>query len=204
MNVEVEERVEAQKINNVTINVDKFVKRIMATKKVNVKEDEVRKVIETMKSYIDYFNSLDEFTSTIWSNNADISKVNILNEFKDFVIPAAVRIDATDIKCANLVRLNEVKSFGSFSDFINLNDQIRGLFKSDASSNVSSLADLKKSENLSSIIDRASVKKKVAYKSSPFVPVRLNYIADLFEDRYFNGTEDEVISDYIDTCVKFS
>lgn len=184
-----------QVVTPVTINVDKVVDRIMATKKVKISKNEVKETVEKYAAYVEYFNSLKELIEVVW-DNVPLERVQVLNELKDFVMPCAIRYDVTDRKTKDLLVRGTAAEYGSYEDFVNVTDTIRGYFKADASSNVTSLSALKKAVNLNDIISRCCVDGKVAYYGAPFVPVHIEGIKSLFESRYFNSTIKEVMSDY--------
>jgi hypothetical protein len=154
-----------------------------------------------MYEFISYFNSLDEYDNSVF-NNIPLQDVKVLNEFADFITPSAVRFDTADLRSKNLVITEIVKdAHYDYGEYINLCDIIRGLFKKDATSDVSSLADLKKSQSLTSVIDRASNMidgtHLVNYGTQMYYPIRLKDISTLYENRHFNANESDLVSDYL-------
>lgn len=175
--------------------------KVKSQKKISVSDVEI---IQTMEKFYDifrYFNSLDEYSTFVF-NNANINDVKLPKEFEDFIIPAAVRFDPTDLRSKNLVlKDKEMAAPMSYLEYVNLCDTFRGYFKKDASNDMVSLTDLKKSQTLSSIIDRASNvvndEYSVNYGTQVYYPIRLQNITLLYEDRHFNATESDLMSDYL-------
>lgn len=190
---------------NVLPAVDQMVSKISAQKKISVSQTNIKENVVKMWSYIKYFNSIDEHTQSLFNNATDIELVKIPKEFKDFIVPAAVRFDPADLRSSNLALKDEVKpDHLNLLDFVNLCDEIRGYFKKDSNQDMISLAELKKPVNLTSIIDKASstVKDspiyKVNYGNQIYFPIRLKTGLDyLYEDRHFNSTEDSLVKDYL-------
>lgn len=187
--------------NNVMPGIAQMCKKVLVQKKINVSEEDLIQTVSDMYSAIRYFNSFDEYTSLIFGGT-DIKEVKVLNEFKDFIVPAAVRFDPTDLRSKNLAIKESVNSAPmSYLEYVNLCDKFRSYFKKDASTDMASLADLKKSVTLTSVIDKASNQIdggfKVNYGTQVYYPLRLEDITVLYEERHFNASESDLMSDYL-------
>lgn len=168
-----------------------------AQKKVT-KVDEIEKCIKVILGVIDYVNAQDEYFCSIWENHP-LDEINVPNEFKDFVMPSAVRFDALNRRTKDLLvkpNKKEMVLSDSYADYVEACDRFRGFFKRDGFSDMVSLGSLRKAVNLNDVITRASINERVCAQGRPFIPVPLNDIG-LFEDRYFNEDVKDVISDYI-------
>lgn len=186
---------------NVLPGLERMVDKVDAQKKVKVDVKEIRSTLSNLYDVIKYFNSIDEYTTLVFGG-VDIHDVKILKEFSDFIVPAAVRFDPTDLRSKNLAKREGVVSAPfSYVDYVNLCDTFRGYFKKDASTDTVSLSDLKKSQNLTSVIDKASNQRNdsyvVNYGTQVYYPIRLDDISILYEDRHFNASESDLMSDYL-------
>lgn len=175
--------------------------RIENQKKISVSSKDIEEVVEKMYSVIRYFNSLDEYTILLFGG-VDIKEVKVLKEFSDFIVPAAVRFDPTDLRSKNLaVKENFNSCPVTYLEYVNLCDKFRSFFKKDASTDMVSLADLKRSVTLTSVIDKASSNIegvfKVNYGTNIYYPLRLNSVEVLYEERHFNANESDLMSDYL-------
>lgn len=195
--------------NNMLIDVDIVAKRVFANKKISKDIKEIRALLESINEFIYYFNSLDETRTTVFFQNIDMSKVYIPREFADFIIPAAVRRDPTDRRCRNLVKIEDAATAGilmdsikvtNYLEYLNVVDSFRALFKTDMTSNTVALSELKRAVSTESVIDRLSYDMgngdRVRYSGEPFVPLKLKYVGDEFEERYFTNTPAEVMTDW--------
>lgn len=171
--------------------------RAKAQKKVTNVNNLVKDIEDILK-FIDYINSLDELDLVIWDNR-QLDDIPVLNEFKDFILPSAVRYDALNRRTKDLLERDNSENanpISSYADYINICDRFRSVFKKDGYSDVSMIGSLRKSVNLTDVIARASIDSRVAAQGRPFIPVPLVNVG-LFEDRYFNETASGIIKDYI-------
>lgn len=191
----------AVKSVNVLPSLDTLVKKAMAQKKINIKEEDVKRLMCDLLKVVNYFNSIDEYTTMIFDGTL-VADVKVMKEISDFIVPSAVKFDTTDLRAKDLA-LNEGidKAPMSYGDYINLCDEIRGIFKKDATTDMVSLSELKKSVSLVSVIDRVSnqvgKEQKVNYGTQIYYPLRLDPITFLYEDRHFNALETDLLNDYM-------
>lgn len=162
-------------------------------KKITKYDDSIQTILEV----IEYVNSLDEFAQSIWIGHS-ISDVTFPTELSDFVMPASVRYDSNNLKTKDLLdRPVHIEFNISYLDYVQACDRFRSNFKRDAVSDMTPFDNVRRHVNLNDIIDRISVNGQVSAKNNPFVPIRVVGVENLFEDRYFNDTEDSVLRDYI-------
>lgn len=189
--------VKANNVTSIKLEVKGYTDRVMALKRLRLDRSYVQSKIEELSKYIEYFNSIGEFDETVW-DHTPLSSVSVLNEVGDFILPSVVRKDITDRKTKDVLVRAKSDVYGNFLDYTDLCDEIRGWFRSDASGDVTKLSDLRKAVNTEAIISKVAHNGKVAYVSQAYVPIVLKLnISDQFEDRYFNATVGEIISDYI-------
>lgn len=169
----------------------------LSQKKVT-KVDGLVSSIKTILEVIDYINAQDEFCCSIWGNHP-LDEINIPNEFKDFIMPSAVRYDALNRRTKDLLvkpDLNTTILVCSYADYIQACDRFRGFFKRDGFSDMTPVGSLRKAVNLNDVITKASFGDRVCAQGRPFIPVPLTDIG-LFEERYFNDEVADIVSDYI-------
>lgn len=179
-----------------------LVDRAFAQKKIRLdKASDIKPVVDELFRYVEYFNSVDEYTTLIFDK--PISDIIIIKELSHFIIPASVRIDSADKGWKDLLLRCEKPAESeklSLNRFYDLQMQFRGFFKRGMFEDNMSLAELKKHYNLVDMLPLASIGGKVWYKGNPFMPIMLNDKVD-FIDRglHYIVAEDEVIMDFINT-----
>lgn len=176
------------------------------TEKLNSKAVSQKKIsrvnegIESIIGLIDYLNNwMGDEDVEIWPGHT-IDEVLIPREFADFVYPATIRYDASDRRTANLLVRDKSDNLcpKTYQEYMDACDAFRGNFKRDASSDMVSVASLRKHVNLSDVDDRISINGRVSYYNSFFVPIPVKDISVLFEaDRYLNDTASAVLEDYV-------
>lgn len=195
---------------NILIDVEDLTKRAYANKKISKSEGEIRNIIKGMNQFIWYFNSLDEMRYSAFRQNISFDSINVPKEFADFIIPASVRRDSTNLRCKNLITLETnndkmmedavIPAQWDYLSYVNLCDEWRSIFKKDMSVNTVKLSEIKKHVTTESVIDRLASEvggsDKVRYSGEPFVPLKLNYVGQEFEERYFTNSVTEVMTDW--------
>lgn len=184
--------------------------RVKALKKTNATDKVVEAIMNKMFAYIDFINAqkADE-TDKVFGK--DIDKVFIIDEFKDFILPKSVRFKAGNYLCQDLLIRpvlvgSDVTNF-SLDDWINVQAEYRGLFKSDISSNITTLNNLRLEFSVSDIEARMAVNIHVEgtdnsilschYVGEPFIPIAINLLDQFYKLPYFNASADEVLADYV-------
>lgn len=198
--------------------LDLMVNRILSLKKVRIGSGKYQDEVKGIRSrllrifeYIDYFNSLSDLSTMVF--DVEFSKIPILNEFKDFMIPASVKMNAADLNCEEMLIKPEVKNLDTFSlnEYLDLCLDFRSLFKKDLTDNVTSLDSFRKNVSWSEVANKAcysftveedgteTVDLFVHYNSDvPFIPVQISsFITGGYKSRYWNFTVTEVINDYL-------
>lgn len=182
---------------------EKFKERVLATKKINLRDESVvTKTLEEIYDVLSMFNSMPEFTTSI--EGRMLSEIVIANEWKDFILPEAVRLDPTDLKTANLLDKKEGKrKFGpeDYLKFINNQLRFRSWFKRDLSDGVTNLATLRSAKSLYDVIPVMMVniegENMIRSLDDPFIPIKLkSEVGCLFRTDYYNTKLDQIISDY--------
>lgn len=195
--------------------VKQVVARIMATKKISGNEANLESNVKVIYNAICKFNSLSEFEYSICG--VPLSEIKICDEWKDFIIPSAVRLDPTDLRTQNMLDLTELsKPTGKFdivklAEFRNAQSIIRGYFKTDDKDKTTDLATLRRPLTLFEVSSTMSVKKQVYDEASekmieaqcvrsidePFIPVPLQEcVSKLYRSDFFNTTLDQQLTDY--------
>lgn len=191
--------------------ITKMCERVKSFAKVSVPKDEkgdyVERTLISILDYIDYFNALGEYAVQVF--DIPLEEIPILNEFKDFVLPKSVKINAADLDCVEMLIQPDikVKKGMNYADYLNKLMDFRSLFKEDISNNVVKLSDLRKAVSWSEIRDVAcyqfeSDEGKVFFAhegDNPFVPIQLTpTMAGTMKSRYFNITLNEMLDDYLE------
>lgn len=197
-----------------------IVERVLVLKKITIrsgsKQQSEREIVENVVNQIldkiDEINSQNEFATMMWDK--PMSEVIIANEWKDFILPSAVRLDPTDLKTTNLLVRSEVERNGSISDYfdwINLQTKFRSFFKKDLSDGVTNLSTLRVNKSFFDIIPIISVGDDETESSEdnfvgpntvrsidePFIPVKLMpEVRVFFRDDYFNTNVNWILQDY--------
>ena len=91
---------------------------IEARKRTSVTRDEIRKYVAKIMMYLIHFNTLNEYD--VWILDRHIDEVQIPQEFKDFILPSAVRFVNDELYPDLLLR-----SKGSFLEKALLVDRAR-------------------------------------------------------------------------------
>lgn len=166
--------------------VSRITKRLMSIKKISAKEDEVKAMAESIFKYIYLFNSVDEFGVRVLDR--DFEEIIVLDEFKEFIYPRCVRRDAMNLNMNDLlVRAAEVSKDLSYGDYIDACANFRRLFKSDISTGIVKLSDLKKDVNLADIEAKIDVDGRVQFNGIAFVPIPVNKgIGVFYKKSYLN------------------
>jgi len=188
--------------------------RIIATKKINIKDplndktstdQYIDQTLNKIWDYINYFNSLPEFTETIFEGRK-LEDIEVANEWKDFIFPESVRLDPTDLKTENLrvvVNGSGEPSEFNYNDWLNLQLTFRSWFKLDLSQTTTNLAVCRAPKAMMDILPIASFNKGKGFNDvrsidDPFIPIPLKKeVAVLFRNDYLNTTSEQVVSDWI-------
>lgn len=180
---------------------DVFYSRALNQRRISVKDDEVRKLVDTIFKYLHYFNSQPEDTRMI--DSREISEWPILNEFKDFVMPNSVRYESGNRQFSDVLVRNyeSIEGFNpNYIEYLDVLSRFRGIFKKDASENRVMLDCLRVDrslEEIRSIAGNTIDGNTVHYTNDPFIPIPVNCMDVLTNDYYWNANADEVVSDYI-------
>lgn len=203
---------------------ESMIARVNALKKTKVEEKEIRRIMTGVFNAIDQFNVLlSEYNKRFW--DYDLSEIPVLNEFKDFVLPASVKVNAADVQCKDLIDreqtyltypmekkqnlLDVIQVINSLSSYLDLLAEFRGIFRSDSTSNITYLSELKKNVSLSEISSKCAYLMEgidgndhwfCHYSfDTPFisVPLRSNYW-QCFKDYYWNADVNDVLNVYIE------
>lgn len=189
--------------------------RVNSTKKIRTgyqaaKDDkpefnEIRNAIDEIFDNINYFNSLDEYTTSI--DGKLTNEIMVLNEFKDWVFPLSIRYNPSNIRTEDLLVRNEVKGFRfNYDRYVRACDNFRRFYKSDVQSNKTTLDSLRQHKSLAEVIDKITIEKvirgkkqlAVDYMNSAFIPIPIKEsVSCLFRNDYFNESAECVIKDYI-------
>lgn len=206
-------------------HIDRMVERIMSLKKIRMDvemDKEPKKLSDREKlavkallmkifTYIDYFNSLSDLSTRVF--DVEFSKIPILNEFRDFLIPASVKMNTADLNCEEMLIKPQFNSNADLNldDYLNLCLDFRALFKKDISDNVSTLDSFRKSVSWSEMASKACYsfavddngkKSKALFArydgDVPFIPIQISsFITNGYKTRYWNATSTEIIDDYV-------
>lgn len=195
-----------------TTEINKMVSRVKALAKVKVSEKEIENTLLSIFDHLNYINSISEYDYQIYDRPLD--EVFVINEFKDFVRPKSVKLDASSPHCVEMLTMIHCNQVLNYHDWVNLQAEFRGWFKSDLAQNITKISDLKKCVSWSEIRHMASyvvlveenddpkdTDIQIITKSgdSPFYPIRLNCdMFKYFRSRYFDCLESEEIEDYLD------
>lgn len=181
--------------------INKLTARANAQKKIRVSDDDVKEVLEGIFTYIQYFNSLDEYQTMVF--NRPMSEINIVKELSHFINPASVRIDSSDKGWRDLLlRDKELagKTKLNLHEFYDYQMRFRGFFKRNFSDDLVNLSELRKHVNLVDVLSKVSTNNKVWYNGNAYIPIKVS--DDVFRmDRniHFTVDADDVISDFIST-----
>lgn len=187
-----------------------MVERIKALSKVHIEESDVKDILAKIFNVIDYFNSLDEYSLRAFDR--ELKDVIIIDEFKDFITPASVKLDSSNIFCEELLERESVTDPGlTYGEYLDVLLTFRSWFKDDLSSKVTDLSALKKIVSWSEVASKVSFafkdssdkKAKAEYfmrsTGVPYVPLEMNNImARCYRASYYNSSVDEGLEDYLD------
>jgi hypothetical protein len=190
-------------------NKQAIIDRIISVSKLNLrgKEEEIESVLDTIFKNIDYINTVRELDKRLYDMR-ELDEIEIIVEFKDFILPKSVKIDASDLDAVELLTpVESVPNGINYADFLNAMAEFRGWFRSDLKQNMIKISDLKKCVSWSEIRDIASYKLTyqdgtcdwvVKRSDKPFIPIRLNCNPIQFwKVRYFNWLESDEIDTYL-------
>lgn len=162
-------------------------------------------VIIKLFDYFSYFNSLkpDDTVVTMQSIKT-LDEIPVLNEFSGFISPTSVKMIAgnrrlPEIQKPILPTHVKVEDY-SYYEYIQLIDKFRSYFKKDATTDIVSLASLKKEVSLMDVFSNICVVGSVNYDSDPFYPIFLNeWMEVLVGDSFLQDDAEVMIRDY---CAK--
>lgn len=183
--------------------------RLEACAKVNLKpavKDESNgdawNLISRIIDYINYFNTLPEHTTQVFGIPLD--KVTIINEFKDFLYPLAVRVDILDRRGKNLLSIDrnpsDTVNTYNYAEFMNLQVKFRNYLRKDPNADITTLASAMKQINLFDMISHASCGSRCVPSADVFYPIPLKpeVATTLFEsDLYFIINDSSIINEFV-------
>lgn len=192
---------------------DKLADKAFSQKKINVRElSEVQGIVKIICDHIDYFNSLA--TDTCMIADHQLSDWVILNEFADFIYPNSIRYESGNRIYVDLLDRTQVKGFKpDYQKYLMALSRFRGLFKRDALSEITNLANLRMDKSFEEVRARicvncsaANVVTKSKDKSSelvryldiPFYPIPVKGLFNFVDASiYFTASKTDIINDYI-------
>lgn len=185
--------------------VGKIASRVTAATRVPAsgKEDPknvAERIISTIFKGIDSINSVEE--KAVMINGIRLDDIFIINEFKDFIKPSAVKFDPTDLNSVNLLIKESVTESFDYDGFVNAQLQLRSWFRSDCKSNVTPVSELRKVVSLYDIFPFASftVGSDILCRADdkPFVPIRLlDHLSHMYRKSFYNLSVEEMLEDYV-------
>jgi hypothetical protein len=190
---------------NAVIN---YLVEIINSKK-KIKDNNVDKYVNVVMNYIEFFNSLDEFKTSI--DGRVFSDVMILNEFAPWILPRSVRFDPSNISTKDLLVRPVIDDFKfNYEEYVLACNNIRRCFKSDISGNVTNLDSLRIHKSLNDVMPYITIEMKdvphddefpvygVRYMNTSFIPIEVDSSLEcLFRNDYFNAEANILIADYI-------
>lgn len=167
-------------------------------KEENESYDNLDFVLSKLLDYMELFNSIGEFDQMILG--VKIDDIPVLNEFEWTLIPRLSRLDVGNYWTTSLLiyedRVEESKSIAEYNMLIN---HWRRFFKRDATSDITTLGNVKKSVNLSEILPKICCGKRVTYEDKAFSPIKIDAkcVKGLFQQEYFNTSAQFVLERFI-------
>lgn len=181
-----------------------YVTRIYNTRRVNVDEDHIKEWVKTIFEFINGFNRMGETDTFCSFLNRPTNQIEIMEEFKDFISPASIRLSPDVWFTQDLVERYQpgVMEPKSYDNFINSQANIRRIFKSDLNSRMVTLESLRKKVSLVDALPKVSVKGKVQDGDGKgFVPyyLKTDVVTPLYSnvDAVYNCNEMDCIADFI-------
>jgi hypothetical protein len=184
---------------------DQIALRLYNEKKIRVEFRDVKDNVKFIGETILAVNSKPENTLIIAER--PISEFVIPSEFKDFVLPNAVRYDVGDRRLDDILVRPDIADVVSidYNKYINAITFIRGLQKKGWNEDLLTLDSLRKDVTFEEIRSRMAVKclinkkwvVKVNYDGVPFIPVGIKYGFGFFGESYFNADDEKVCKDYL-------
>lgn len=181
-----------------------YVNRIYSTRRVNVTIDQVKEWVHTIVIYLANCNRMGETDTFCTFLNRPTNQIEIMEEFKDLVAPASIRLSPDVWFTKDLVERYQpgVMKSMSYDYFITAQANIRRVFKSDLSSRMVTLESLRKKISLIDALPKVSVKGKVQDNDGKgFIPYYLkeDVVTPLYAnvDAVYNCDEKDCIADYI-------
>lgn len=184
---------------------DDVTSRVIASKKIKVEAKQVKPVVSALIDYFHYFNTFKENTHTILDR--PISEIVVPAEFKDLLLPNAVRYDCGDRRNVDiLVRHDTIEDTSkTYNDYINLIGQYRGFFKRAWNEDLVTLDSLRVDRSFEEVRSRAAVKLEnetihgifVNYDGLPYIPLVVNQGFGFFGLNYWNYDDEAVTKDFI-------
>jgi len=184
--------------------IDKFVERAVACSKIRVSEEEVKIVVNSLFTYISYFNSLGAHDTR--ALDRDLEDVEIIDELSGFITPASIRDTISDLNSTDILVRTSFEPIDkvviSYDHFMTQQITFRGYFKKDIKESMSKLASLKSDDIIANLSSRFVVEingeLRGRYVSNPYIPILVDSrYAFLKRPEYFNATADEILSDYL-------
>ena len=186
---------------------EQFYQSAFSQKKVS-KTVGMKLIIDELFRYVEYFSLLNQDDTVIkmGSSFKTLDQIPVLNEMKDFIAPASVKLIAGNRRMPCLIDTakyasNDKDFYSSleFSRYMELMNTFRGYFKKDISDNTVTLSSIKKELALLDVLSiAASVTDNVNYDSDPFYPIYLKLKDDLLNN-FLQDDADVMIKDY---CAK--
>lgn len=172
--------------------------KVGANKNSNAQQ-QIEDVVGIIINSIEYFNSLPADIVTL--DGIKIEEIYVIDEFKDLVMPASVKVDPLDFNCQELLVRPQSDYVFSREEFINAQLTFRMWFNTNMKDDVSTLDQLRKKVSFSDVVDRAAYPVNGEYVCNvygrmPFIPICLNYGAGFYKSSYYNITADELIKEY--------
>lgn len=185
---------------------DQIAVRLYNEKKVRIDLDKVKTAVKTVGSTILTVNSKPENTFIIAER--PISEFVIPSEFKDFVLPNAVRYDVGDRRAIDILVRPEIDGLSEidYNKYVNAITLLRGIQKKTWNEDLLTLDSLRKDVTFEEIRHKVAVKLilpnkkteiKVNYDGTPFIPIGVKYGFGFYGDNYWNATVEEVCKDYL-------
>ena len=187
------------------IIVGKIANRIASATKVpahgkETPEEVAKKPVTDIFKAINIINSLEE--RAVMINGIYLSDIFVIDEFKDFIMPAAVKFDPSDLNSVNLLPKQVSNDTFDYEEFINAQLRLRSWFRSDVKSGTTSISELRKVISLYDAFPSAcfTVDANIMCRAEdkPYVPIKLlDHLSHMYRKSFFNTSVEEMLNDYV-------
>lgn len=168
---------------------------------INKSLDNPYYVISRIAEYVNYFNTIGEFTDRIL--DVELSQIQFPNELIPFIEPRTIRYRVGTYWSKDLRLIKQFEDFNgkglSITEWNQLLYALRAFKKVTTLKNMTTLDQLKKNVSLTDIEDFCICRGKVHYQDTAFVPIKIDdaVFKAVYDPMYFSHDYNVVLKRWI-------